>query len=110
MACGQAEGRPSRCCRAPFYVRVDEADVVRLEWATGRERIEFVAGDEVVPRLRQTPDGACVFLAGDGRCTVYGARPAICESYPLGGHICPSTGPIVSIETDYTRSNPREVT
>jgi Fe-S-cluster containining protein len=34
-------------------------------------------------RLRNTPEGACVFLEADGRCRVQAVKPEGCRLYPF---------------------------
>lgn len=91
------------CCR-DLRVPLTRADLHRLVEATGKAAAEFVEWlptaavdltgepgslvvlDHVGRRVLMTlahRDGACVWLGGDERCSVYGARPASCRLYPF---------------------------
>lgn len=99
----------ANCCK-DLRVPLTTADLRRLVEQTGQAPAEIVAwlptdavdligepGSLVV--LEQTSkrslmtlaqhDGACRFLAADGRCSVYEARPASCQLYPFD----PAFGP-----------------
>lgn len=75
----------SHCCHGPVEIAAHEAellvDVVR---ASGRpldeERLQRQSRCAVDTWREQAPaDRACVFLGGDGACTVYESRPAACR-------------------------------
>jgi Fe-S-cluster containining protein len=93
-ACGE-------CCRK-LRAAVTDRDVERLVRFTGRsaeDLIEWVAPDAVdmtgepesfveLPEGRRLMalsqrDHHCLFLDGDGRCSVHPARPADCRQYPF---------------------------
>lgn len=75
----------SHCCHGPVEIAAHEAellvDVVR---ASGRqldeERLQRQSRYAVDTWREQAPnDRACVFLGGDGACTVYESRPGACR-------------------------------
>ena len=91
--------RCGACCRGPEGVAVSGADLVRLEgWDWSTEGPRFADGPSVTrldeatgeftTRLRQRPDGACIFLDSDGLCLVekrlgHEAKPLRCRLFPL---------------------------
>ena len=86
----------ANCCRVAT-VKVSERDVERLARDFRIAPAEFLARytieseDEGVI-LRRTDEAGCVFLAGNA-CTVYGARPDICQRFP---HLVRGNGSIAS--------------
>lgn len=81
---------PANCCR-PYSVPLDEEDLARFLSRSGlpiEEVVECEDGRPVVlplvePYLLARSGGACKFLASDGRCQQYEARPAACRLYPF---------------------------
>jgi len=93
----------ANCCK-DLRVPLTTADLARLVEATGRaaaELVEWLPTEEVdltgepgslveldqparraLMALGQSA-GACQFLAADGHCNVYEARPASCRLYPF---------------------------
>lgn len=49
----------------PEYIKSDEGGWFTFEWCLKNE------------------DGKCIFLAEEGRCTIYSSRPWICRTYPF---------------------------
>lgn len=84
------------CCRQAT-AKVTDRDVDRLA-RHFRVKPERIRADYVVPDeeeefvLRRLEDGACVFLSGN-LCTVYEARPDVCQRYP---HLVRGNGSIAS--------------
>lgn len=101
---GMCNGCLSYCCHLPVEATVE--DLVRLGVATGDESPKRIFRNLLARKivssyrartglftLAQKPDGSCVFLGHDRRCTVYGKRPDVCRRFPeIGprpGH-CPA--------------------
>lgn len=67
------------------FVNGDEARAlcghIGLTWSWFRRRYLTRIDGELV--LQSRDDGRCVFLDTEGRCSVYGARPRQCRSYPF---------------------------
>jgi Fe-S-cluster containining protein len=77
-----------RCCHHK-WIQLNPYEVARLARNRGQTTTQFrkawtVGGAGIY--LRQTEDGACVFLGADG-CTVHPDRPLVCRLYPLGRHV-----------------------
>ena len=86
----------ANCCKCST-TEVTDRDAARLarHFRTTPERIlaEYtVISIEQERNLRQKGDGSCVFLE-DNRCSVYDARPDICQRYP---HLVRGNGSIAS--------------
>jgi hypothetical protein len=86
----------ANCCRVAT-ARVTERDVHRLarHFRVKEERImaDYAVKDEEEDFiLRRREDGECVFLSGN-LCTVYEARPDVCQRYP---HLVRGDGSIAS--------------
>lgn len=76
-----------KCCTGePGYVWVRTDDVVRMAGARGMTVEAFTAkfvrkvGDRL--SLKERHNGDCVMLE-DGKCTVYGAKPTQCSTFPF---------------------------
>lgn len=72
-----------RCCHGK-QIRVGPYEAARLAEVLGTTTTDVFA-QYVVPEtsaLRQTEEGACVFLNGNG-CGVHTGRPTACRLYPL---------------------------
>lgn len=88
-------GGCSDCCRGMGNsVILDPFDVHRLEkglgkgldalLAEGKAELKVVDGC-ILPNLKMTGSGEeCVFLNGQGRCSIHEFRPGICRLFPLG--------------------------
>ena len=86
----------ANCCRVAT-AKVTERDVDRLarHFRVPASRIMadyVVEGEEEGHILRRREDGSCVFLSGN-ECTVYEARPDVCQRYP---HLVRGNGSIAS--------------
>jgi Fe-S-cluster containining protein len=82
--------RCRRCC-SNKRIQINPYEAERLARGRGETTTAFrerwtLDGQGVV--LRQTPQGACVFLGPEG-CTVHADRPLVCRLYPVGRHISP---------------------
>ncbi len=107
------------CCRGEekaSCVIVSPPEIDRIIEATGLERSkivvpypEYIESDEgrrfTFEWCLKNEDGKCIFLAEDGRCTIYSARPWICRTYPFaldGDSIiiseCPGVGEAITPE------------
>lgn len=86
----------SQCCRGGQLVTVTAAEMQRIEqqqWtaADGVDTATLVVPHGDGFRLGHMNDGACVFLASDGRCRIHAkfgseAKPLACRMYPLVFH------------------------
>jgi Fe-S-cluster containining protein len=76
----------NKCCSQPLdWVYVTEAEIVRLEAASTLPRSEFI--EPIQNQLNgltfQTLQLPCRFLDAGGKCSVYSARPLICQIFPF---------------------------
>jgi uncharacterized protein len=76
------------CTGAPGYVWVNRAEIEALAAEVGLEVTEFqnryVRSIGVRKSLVEFDNGDCVFFDGKTRkCTVYGARPRQCKTWPF---------------------------
>jgi Fe-S-cluster containining protein len=76
------------CTGAPGFVWVNNDEIVALAALVGEEveRFEDLYVRRVGSRksLKEFPTGDCVFFDNQSRkCTVYGARPAQCRTWPF---------------------------
>lgn len=96
FSCHKSVSCWNRCCHNAD-VTLTPADILMLCRKLGLQPAEFLAqytvpaiaekSDLPVAKLRtdgKEGEGACVFLAGDEGCGVYGARPVTCRYYPMG--------------------------
>jgi Fe-S-cluster containining protein len=86
----------ANCCRVAT-AKVTERDIDRLarHFRLKPERIRadyVVESEDEGPILRRRENGECVFLDGND-CTVYEARPEVCQRYP---HLVRGNGSIAS--------------
>ena len=89
------------CCRWPGSVLLETTDAEAAAAALGLTAAEFIERHAALARnraqltLKEAPDGACEFLAADGRCRIYAARPRQCRDFPHGWRVagCPGLGP-----------------
>ena len=77
------------CCR-DFTVQLTDADVQKLHEQGWKERLgqEYVVKFRGHSWLKQTDDGACVFLGDNGLCKVHAefgleAKPLACQFFPF---------------------------
>lgn len=77
------------CTGAPGYVWVNKAEVAALAKTIGEEDVDrfeelYVRKIGIRKSLKEFPNGDCVFFDGEQRkCTVYGARPRQCRTWPF---------------------------
>lgn len=78
------------CCRIPNGIcRVNDAEIARIAAFLGQDEAAFIAREtEVAPdrrslMLRNTPDGACVWLDAANRCQLHPVKPEKCRTFPL---------------------------
>jgi uncharacterized protein len=86
----------ANCCKVAS-VQLSERDVERLARYLRVSRERFLAdytmhSDQEGLVLRRTRESGCVFLSGT-ECTVYDARPDICQKFP---HLVRGQGSIAS--------------
>lgn len=107
------------CTGAPGHVWVNQAEIEALTVVVGEEDVDrfeslYVRKIGIRKSLKEFPDGDCVFFDGETRkCTVYGARPRQCRTWPFWDsnlrtpedweqtcEVCPGsgTGPLVQLE------------
>ncbi len=93
------------CCRIPDGIcRVNDAEIARIAAFLGLREDVFIAREtELAPdrrslMLRNTPDGACVWLDADNRCTIHPVKPDKCRTFPHAwtnadsDKVCPGLG------------------
>lgn len=84
----------SACCRGMGNsIILDPLDVHRISEALGKGfdellesalELQMVDG-AILPNLRMAGETeVCVFLNGEGRCSIHSFRPGICRLFPLG--------------------------
>jgi Fe-S-cluster containining protein len=79
--------RCGRCCEAPGYVWISAAEVqalaghLRLSLDDFGRRFLRLVGSRL--SLLEKPDGRCIFLGDDRRCSVYALRPRQCRTFPF---------------------------
>jgi hypothetical protein len=102
------ENCQAHCCSMPVEIKLD--DLVRLEFTSFEEAEDSIK--KLVARLKkqklirtyreatklftleQSPQGDCLFLDSNRKCTVYEKRPTTCRRFPeeigLRVGFCPS--------------------
>jgi len=91
------------CCQIPDgIVRVDDNEIKRISEFLGMSESEFIAKEtELAPDrrgliLRNTPEGACVWLTEDNLCKINAVKPDKCRTFPFAwtnansSEICPA--------------------
>lgn len=83
-----------KCCRGMGdTIVLDPWDAAQLAEGLGKpfasllEREADLHAEEglILPHLRmQAETDSCIFLSGEGKCTIHAFRPGICRLYPLG--------------------------
>lgn len=77
------------CTGAPGFVWVNKEEIAALAALVGETDVEkfereYVKNVGIRKSLREFPNGDCVFFDGESRkCTVYGARPRQCRTWPF---------------------------
>ncbi len=81
--------RCGACCRiADGICRVSATEIARISAFLGMREADFIAREtELAPdrkslMLRNTPEGACVWLDGVNRCRIHPVRPDKCRTFP----------------------------
>jgi len=108
------------CTGAPGYVWVNKEEIAALAREVGEEDIDqferlYVRKIGIRKSLKEFPNGDCVFFDDQSRsCTVYGARPRQCRTWPFWDsnlrtpedweqtcEVCPGSGkgPLVQLDT-----------
>lgn len=82
--------RCGACCRILDGIcRVNDAEIARIAAFLGLSEEDFIVREtELAPdrrslMLRNTPDGACVWLDADSRCRIHPVKPDKCRTFPL---------------------------
>ena len=91
------------CCRiADGICRVDAEEIARIAAFLGMSEADFIAREtELAPdrkslMLRNTPDGACVWLDDQSRCRIHPVKPDKCRTFPMewtnanSAEVCPA--------------------
>ena len=91
------------CCRiADGICRVNEEEIARIAAFLGMSEADFIASEtELAPdrkslMLRNTPDGACVWLDDRSRCRLHPVKPNKCRTFPMewtnanSSDVCPA--------------------
>ena len=78
------------CCRIPDgIVRVSDAEIARISAFLGIPESRFIEQEtEIAPDrrgliLKNTPEGACVYLTADNLCRINAVKPDKCRTFPL---------------------------
>lgn len=91
--CGGCQGCSACCHGMGTSITLDPIDIYRLCGGLGVrfeelmvDKIELNIVDSLIlPNLKMAGAGeACVFLNGEGRCSIHSLRPGICRLFPLG--------------------------
>ena len=95
--------RCGACCRiADGICRVNAQEIARIAAFLGMSEADFIAREtELAPdrkslMLRNTPDGACVWLDDRSRCRLHPVKPNKCRTFPIewmnanSAEVCPA--------------------
>ena len=95
--------RCGACCRiADGICRVSDDEIRRIANFLGMDEADFIAKEtEIAPdrkslMLRNSPDGACVWLDSANRCTIHPVKPDKCRTFPFewtnidSHNVCPA--------------------
>jgi hypothetical protein len=80
--------RCGNCCRPRGYVRLLDAEVIRvagflaLDPHTFTDRFTRLTDDRRGLSLTEQADGSCVFLLPDGECRIQAVKPRQCREFP----------------------------
>jgi uncharacterized protein len=82
--------RCMRCCYDKG-IQLNPYEILRLARDLNISTTVFIEKytDNSGTQLKQTNEGACIFLQSDG-CGVHADRPLVCRLYPLGRHLTPN--------------------
>lgn len=85
------ECRPSCgaiCCRSYGYVTLTEEEALSGRFAYAEVSQDCDCDNCTKARergiryyLRKQPDGSCIYLNGENRCSIYADRPQVCQGY-----------------------------
>ena len=91
------------CCRiADGICRVNAQEIAHIAAFLGMSEADFIAREtELAPdrkslMLRNTPDGACVWLDNQSRCRIHPVKPDKCRTFPMewtnanSADVCPA--------------------
>ena len=79
--------RCTNCCRWPGFVRLTDADIVRISHYLGLSEYDFIQQYTVLRpdrqglALRSGSTGDCIFLSGRD-CIINPVKPAQCSGFP----------------------------
>lgn len=92
--CHGCKGCYDCCTGMGDSIILDPYDIYRLQKHLGKtmdtllleEVLELgVVNGVILPHLKMTgPREKCVFLSGEGRCSIHESRPGLCRLFPLG--------------------------
>ncbi len=92
--CHGCRGCHACCMGMGNSVILDPLDVHRLKQGTKMDMAELLAlnlvelhvvDGVILPNLKMTgEEERCVFLDGEGRCSIHESRPGLCRLFPLG--------------------------
>lgn len=77
------------CCRWEGEVKITDAEVTRIATYLGMTENAFIEektqlrADRRGLSVRMLPDGTCIFLTSDNKCSIHDVKPAQCAGYPL---------------------------
>lgn len=92
-ACNDCAGCHSCCEDMGESILLDPLDIYQLERGLGvsfeqllKDKIELrIVDGMIIPNLKMSDvTNCCVFLNGEGRCSIHSFRPGICKLFPLG--------------------------
>ena len=93
LGCNDCEGCSACCKGMGNSVVLDPYDVWRLARGlgvtfsemVGKQVMLSVVDGLILPSLNmENQTGVCLFLDGEGRCSIHAFRPGICRLFPLG--------------------------
>ena len=77
------------CCRIKDGIcRVSDEEIARISTYLGMSAQDFIAKEtEIAPDrkgliLKNTPEGACVWLTSDNLCRIHEVKPDKCRTFP----------------------------
>ena len=81
--------RCGACCRIKDGIcRVSDEEIARIADYLGMSVPDFIANEtDLAPDrkgliLKNTPDGACVWLTDDNLCRIHAVKPDKCRTFP----------------------------
>lgn len=80
--------RCTNCCRWPGFVRLSDAEIIRISSYLGISEFEFIQRfTQLRPQrnglalVDNEEDGACIFLDGNN-CSIQSVKPQQCRDFP----------------------------